>query len=44
MEMVGEGRFEVGITAPLVLEYEAVCKRLEGAGWITSEDVDTLVD
>jgi predicted nucleic acid-binding protein len=44
MELVGEGRFEIGITAPLVLEYESVCKRLVGATWVTVEDVDSLVD
>ena len=44
MELVGEGRFEIGVTAPLVLEYESVCKRLVGSTWVTSEDVDTLVD
>jgi len=44
MELVGEGRFEIGITAPLVLEYESVCKRLVGATWVTAEDVDALVD
>jgi predicted nucleic acid-binding protein len=44
MELVGEGRFEIGITAALVLEYESVCKRLEGIDWVTAEDVDTLVD
>src|SRR5262249_45710170 len=44
MELVGEGVFEIGITAALVLEYESVCKRLEGVAWVTAEDVDTLVD
>jgi predicted nucleic acid-binding protein len=44
MELVGEGLFEIGITAPLVLEYESVCKRLEGTAWVTADDVDTLVD
>jgi predicted nucleic acid-binding protein len=44
MELVGEGQFEIGITAALVLEYESVCKRQGEAVWITAEDVDTLVD
>src|SRR5262245_46664083 len=44
MELVGEGLFEIGITAALVLEYESVCKRQEGMAWVTTEDVDTLVD
>jgi len=44
MELVGEGAFEIGITAALVLEYESVCKRLEGETWVSAEDVDTLVD
>src|SRR5437879_4420124 len=44
MEMVGEGLFEIGITAPLILEYESVCKRLVGVSWVTVEDVDALVD
>src|SRR5262249_21358750 len=34
----------IGVTAPLVLEYEAVCKRLVGATAITAEDVNTVVD
>jgi predicted nucleic acid-binding protein len=38
MELVGEGRFEIGITAPLVLEYESVCKRLVGVTWLTAAD------
>jgi predicted nucleic acid-binding protein len=28
IQLVDQGLFEVGLTAPLVLEYEAVCKRL----------------
>jgi predicted nucleic acid-binding protein len=44
MELVGEGAFEIGITAALVLEYESVCKRLEGVAWVTAQDVDALVD
>jgi hypothetical protein len=31
IQLVDQGLFEVGLTAPLVLEYEAVCKRLFGS-------------
>jgi predicted nucleic acid-binding protein len=34
MELIGEGGFESGITAPLVSEYESVCKRLVGTTWL----------
>jgi predicted nucleic acid-binding protein len=44
IELVDTGRFEVGLTTPLVLEYEAVCKRLVGTTRVTPEDVDTVVD
>jgi predicted nucleic acid-binding protein len=44
VQLVGRGLLEIGPTAPLVLEYEAVGKRLVGASGLTPEDVDDLVD
>lgn len=44
VQLLDQGVFEIGLTAPLVFEYEAVCKRLAGATPITAEDVDRFVD
>lgn len=44
MQLVEQGRLEIGLTVALVLEYESVCKRLIGDTWVTAEDVNTLID
>lgn len=44
MEMLAEEKFEIGVTTPLILEYESVCKRLIGSTHVTSDDVDHLID
>jgi len=41
---VGSGRFSMGLTAPLVLEYEAVCVRSLDALGLTDDDVRELLD
>jgi len=42
--LVGTGRFTIGLTAPLVLEYEAVCMDSLDALGLTAEDVAELLD
>jgi predicted nucleic acid-binding protein len=42
--MVGSERFCVGLTAALVLEYEAVCMRSLDALGLTGDDVRDLLD
>jgi putative PIN family toxin of toxin-antitoxin system len=44
LQLVDQGLFQVGLTTPLVFEYEAVCKRLTGSATLTAEDVDRLID
>src|SRR5258708_6683122 len=44
MELVDQGLFQVGLTAPLVLEYEAVCKRLIASTSLTEHDIDRVID
>ena len=44
LAMVGQGRFAIGLTAALVLEYEAVCMRSLDAFGLTAEDVGRLLD
>jgi putative PIN family toxin of toxin-antitoxin system len=43
LEGVG-GKFELNISVPLVLEYEAVTKRLARELGLTFEDIDNLLD
>jgi len=42
--MVGSGRFEIGLTTALVLEYEDVFMRSLGALGLTGDDVRQLLD
>ena len=44
LEFVGSGRFTIGLTAALVLEYEAVCTRSLPALNVTADDVKELLD
>ena len=44
LELIGEGKFEIGLTAPLVFEYESVCKRMVQPTVITADDIDILID
>src|SRR6266446_1239492 len=42
--LVGSERFSVGLTAALVLEYEAVCMRSLSVVGLTADDVRELLD
>lgn len=42
--LVGTGKFEVNVSVPLVLEYEAAAKRLIGEISITENDIDDILD
>lgn len=44
LHLVGSGRFTIGLTAALVLEYEAVCMRSLDALGLTADDVRELLD
>lgn len=44
LDLVGSGRFTIGLTAALVLEYEAVCLRSLEALGLTADDVRELLD
>lgn len=44
IQLVDEGELEIGLTAPLVLEYEAVCKRMVGPIPLTAEEIDQVID
>lgn len=44
VQLIDQGLFQLGLTSPLVFEYEAVCKRLVGTTQVTNEDVDGLLD
>ena len=43
LRMVGTGAFDVGITVPLALEYEAIGKRMADGSLFTEADVDAVV-
>jgi putative PIN family toxin of toxin-antitoxin system len=45
LELVGTGRFELGVSVPLVLEYEDAAKRWVGSRIALSEDeIDDVID
>jgi predicted nucleic acid-binding protein len=44
LDLVGSGRFTIGLTAALVLEYEAACTRSLAALNLTAADVGELLD
>lgn len=44
LKLVGSGRFEIGLTAALVLEYEATCMKTLPELGLTTEDVQELLD
>jgi len=44
LSSIGKGRFEFAISVPLVLEYEAICKRNKHEIGLTSEEIDDVVD
>jgi predicted nucleic acid-binding protein len=44
LDLVGTGRFTVGLSAALVLEYEATCVRSLSALNLTAEEIRELLD
>jgi predicted nucleic acid-binding protein len=44
LDLVGSGRFTIGLSAALVLEYEATCMRSLPALNVTADDVKQLLD
>jgi len=44
LEMIGEGLIEIGLSVPLVLEYEAVAKRQARELGLNFQDIDDLLD
>lgn len=42
--MVGKGRFDVNVSVPLVLEYEASAKKLITHTRLKTEDIDDIID
>lgn len=44
LELVGSGRFTIGLTAALVLEYEATCMKSLPALNLTADDLKELMD
>jgi len=44
LDLVGSNRFNIGLTAALVLEYEASCMKSLPALNLTAEDVKQLLD
>lgn len=42
--LIDSGKFMLNVSVPLVLEYEAVCKRLVGETVLTEEDIDSILD
>jgi putative PIN family toxin of toxin-antitoxin system len=44
LELLAEGAFEISVSVPLVLEYEAVARRQSRTLGLTHHDVDTVVD
>jgi putative PIN family toxin of toxin-antitoxin system len=41
---IGSGLFDMNISVPLILEYEAAAKRLIGETKLTSDDIDDIID
>jgi putative PIN family toxin of toxin-antitoxin system len=44
LEFAGRGVFELALSVPLLLEYEAITSRLPAETSLTAEDVDTVID
>jgi putative PIN family toxin of toxin-antitoxin system len=44
LRLIDSGKFTLNVSVPLVLEYEAVCKRLVGETALTEEDIDSILD
>lgn len=44
LTLIDTGRYETAVSVPLVLEYEAVAKRLVRPGGLTASDIEAIVD
>ncbi len=44
LKMVGQNKFDIFISVPLILEYEAVSKRLIGQIELSSTDINNVLD
>jgi predicted nucleic acid-binding protein len=42
--LIDSGKFEICLSVPLFLEYEAACKRFLGAIPLTEQDLDDILD
>ena len=44
LDKLGDSRWQVNVSTPLLLEYEDVLKRPEMSGFISQSDVDTFIE
>ena len=44
LRLIDSGKFEICLSVPLFLEYEAACKRFLGAIPLTEQDLDDILD
>jgi putative PIN family toxin of toxin-antitoxin system len=44
LRLIDSGKFEINLSVPLCLEYEAVCKRLVGQTLLSERDIDAILD
>ena len=44
LELLGSDKFEISVSVPLVLEYEAATKKLLGESALTEDDIDNVID
>ena len=44
MSLIGDSKFEFYLSVPLVLEYEAVAKRMSRSIGLTHQDIDDVID
>jgi putative PIN family toxin of toxin-antitoxin system len=44
LSLTGDARFQLNISVPLILEYEAAAKRLTQTGALTDADIDAIID
>ncbi len=44
MMLLDSGQFELALSVPLVLEYEAVAKRMIGMTGLCAEDIESIID
>ena len=42
--LIDEGKFDISLSGPLLLEYEEVCKRDAGQLSLTEEEIDDILD